>query len=220
MKPKVVQLTLIDKQILESYRSLVEGLGNYLGFGYEIVLHSLEDFKHSVVYIKNGEHTGRTVGAPITDKALELLVYFYETNTTQETYYSFNSKGEPLKSTTIAIQGENNRIIGLLCMNFYMNITFYDFIHEFIQNKDSAKENKPITETFASNVDDLNSVKKEIYNNPNISSSNKNKEIIFALNNRGIFQIKDSVSVVAKLLNISKNTVYLHLRNCEDDSTK
>ncbi|WP_302759539.1 helix-turn-helix transcriptional regulator, partial [Amedibacillus dolichus] len=223
--PKVVQLTLIDKQILESYRSLVEGLGNYLGFGYEIVLHSLEDFKHSVVYIKNGEHTGRTVGAPITDKALELLVYFYETNTTQETYYSFNSKGEPLKSTTIAIQGENNRIIGLLCMNFYMNITFYDFIHEFIQNKDSAKENKPITETFASNVDDmiyttLNSVKKEIYNNPNISSSNKNKEIIFALNNRGIFQIKDSVSVVAKLLNISKNTVYLHLRNCEDDSTK
>ena len=67
MKPKVVQLTLIDKQILESYRSLVEGLGNYLGFGYEIVLHSLEDFKHSVVYIKNGEHTGRTVGAPITD---------------------------------------------------------------------------------------------------------------------------------------------------------
>ena len=110
-------------------------------------------------------------------------------------------------------------------MNFYMNITFYDFIHEFIQNKDSAKENKPITETFASNVDDmiyttLNSVKKEIYNNPNISSSNKNKEIIFALNNRGIFQIKDSVSVVAKLLNISKNTVYLHLRNCEDDSTK
>ena len=225
MKPKVIQLTLIDKQILESYRSLVEGLGNYLGFGYEIVLHSLEDFKHSVVYIKNGEHTGRTVGAPITDKALELLVYFYETNTTQETYYSFNSKGEPLKSTTIAIQGENNRIIGLLCMNFYMNITFYDFIHEFIQNKDSAKENKPITETFASNVDDmiyttLNSVKKEIYNNPNISSSNKNKEIIFALNNRGIFQIKDSVSVVAKLLNISKNTVYLHLRNCEDDSTK
>lgn len=225
MKPKVVQLTLIDKQILESYRSLVEGLGNYLGFGYEIVLHSLEDFKHSVVYIKNGEHTGRTVGAPITDKALELLVYFYETNTTQETYYSFNSKGEPLKSTTIAIQGENNCIIGLLCMNFYMNITFYDFIHEFIQNKDSAKENKPITETFASNVDDmiyttLNSVKKEIYNNPNISSSNKNKEIIFALNNRGIFQIKDSVSVVAKLLNISKNTVYLHLRNCEDDSTK
>ena len=225
MKPKVVQLTLIDKQILESYRSLVEGLGNYLGFGYEIVLHSLEVFKHSVVYIKNGEHTGRTVGAPITDKALELLVYFYETNTTQETYYSFNSKGEPLKSTTIAIQGENNRIIGLLCMNFYMNITFYDFIHEFIQNKDSAKENKPITETFASNVDDmiyttLNSVKKEIYNNPNISSSNKNKEIIFALNNRGIFQIKDSVSVVAKLLNISKNTVYLHLRNCEDDSTK
>lgn len=31
MKPQEVQLTLIDKMILQSYRSMVEGLGNYLG---------------------------------------------------------------------------------------------------------------------------------------------------------------------------------------------
>lgn len=51
MKPQEVQLTLIDKLILQSYRSMVEGLGNYLGEAYEIVLHSLEDFQHSVIYI-------------------------------------------------------------------------------------------------------------------------------------------------------------------------
>ena len=49
MKPQEVQLTLIDKMILQSYRSMVEGLGNYLGEAYEIVLHSLEDFQHSVI---------------------------------------------------------------------------------------------------------------------------------------------------------------------------
>lgn len=43
MKPQEIQLTLIDKLILQSYRSMVEGLGNYLGSAYEIVLHSLED---------------------------------------------------------------------------------------------------------------------------------------------------------------------------------
>ena len=38
MKPQEVQLTLIDKMILQSYRSMVEGLGNYLGEAYEICL--------------------------------------------------------------------------------------------------------------------------------------------------------------------------------------
>lgn len=219
MKPQEVRFTLIDKLILQSYCSMVEGLGNYLGKGYEIVLHSLEDFQHSVIYIDHGEYTGRSIGAPITDKALDFLIKFNENNSTQETYYSFNSKGEPLKSTTIAIKGENNRIIGLLCMNFYMNISFYDYVHTFVSKEDVTTENESITETFASNVDDMISstliaVKEVIYNDASISTSNKNKEIINALYNKGIFQIKDSVSVIAKLLNISKNTVYLHLRSC------
>ena len=221
MKPQEVQLTLIDKMILQSYRSMVEGLGNYLGEAYEIVLHSLEDFQHSVIYINHGEHTGRKVGAPITDKALDFLIKFSENSSKQETYYSVNAKGEPLKSTTIAINGENDRIIGLLCMNFYMNISFYDFIHTFVQKETLTAENDSATETFASNVDDmitstLNTVKERIYNDPAISSSNKNKEIIYDLYNKGIFQIKDAVTVIAKLLNISKNTVYLHLRKCSN----
>ncbi|MEG0526377.1 MAG: PAS domain-containing protein [Longicatena sp.] len=223
MKAQEVQLTLIDKLILKSYCSMVEGLGNYLGEGYEIVLHSLEDFQHSVIYIDHGEHTGRSVGAPITDKALDFMIKFNENNSTQETYYSFNSKGEPLKSTTIAIKGENNRIIGLLCMNFYMNISFYDFVNTFVSKEEPKTDKESITETFASNVDDmilstLNTVKDRIYNEPSISSSNKNKEIIYDLYNKGIFQIKDSVSVIAKLLNISKNTVYLHLRSCSNST--
>ena len=44
----------------------------------------------------------------------------------------------------------------------------------------------------------------------------KNKKIIYDLYNKGIFQIKDAVTVIAKLLNISKNTVYLHLRKCSN----
>lgn len=73
-------------------------------------------------------------------------------------------------------------------------------------------------ETFSENIDDLlestlNEIRENIMNDPSISSANKNKEIIFALEQRGIFNIKDSVVKIANLLNISKNTVYLHLRN-------
>lgn len=68
-----VPFTDEDHRILSSCVTLVEGLADYLGGGYEIVLHSLEDVEHSVVKIINGHHTGRTTGAPITDLALSML---------------------------------------------------------------------------------------------------------------------------------------------------
>ena len=48
-----------------------------------------------------------------------------------------------------------------------------------------------------------------------VSSSNKNKEIIRLLYQQGIFNLKDSVQITSQKLNLSKNTVYLHLRNLE-----
>ena len=70
MKVQEIQLTLIEQQILNSYCSILEGLADYLGSGYELVLHSLENFEHSVISIVHGEYTGREIGAPITNKAL------------------------------------------------------------------------------------------------------------------------------------------------------
>ena len=73
-------------------------------------------------------------------------------------------------------------------------------------------------ESFSSHSDDLiystlDDVKKKVYEDSSISFTNKNKEILYELNSKGIFNLKDSVAKVADALGISKNTVYLHLRN-------
>lgn len=39
-----MELTKTDKAILNSYNKMLDGLSMYLGEGYEIVLHSLEDY--------------------------------------------------------------------------------------------------------------------------------------------------------------------------------
>lgn len=59
--------------------------------------------------------------------------------------------------------------------------------------------------------------RSSVMNNPAIPSVNKNKEIIGILNSKGLFNIKDSVNSVAKALDISRNTVYLHLRGISED---
>ena len=73
MEQQGIILTETDRLILQSYRGLVRGLEDYLGEGYEIVLHSLESMEHSVIAIANGHHTGRNEGSPITDLALYML---------------------------------------------------------------------------------------------------------------------------------------------------
>lgn len=89
MAHQPIKLTKVDREILNSYITMIQGLAFYLGNGYEMVLHSLESFEHSVICIINGEHTGRKVGAPITDLALNMLD---EISKGQEDYITYFSK--------------------------------------------------------------------------------------------------------------------------------
>lgn len=218
MTTSYITLTKTDKYILKSYKILVDGLAEYLGEGYEIILHSLENLDKSVIKIINGHYTGREEGAPITDLALTMLAEIAENKEIKSlSYFTKNKTGVTLKSSTIPIVGENNRIIGLLCMNFHTEIAFSKILSAFVP---STNNSNSLMENFSDNAEDLIAVTLEeartkVLPNPSISAVNKNKEIISILSQKGIFNIKDSVIKVSKLLNISKNTVYLHLRNYE-----
>lgn len=206
-----MKLTRNDKKILESYKLLIEGLAKYLGNSYELVLHSLEDLDNSVVAIFNGEHTGRKVGAPITDLALKMLDQIENGDENTIVYFSQNKKGEPLKSATIAIKGDDNKVIGLLCINMYLNTSLKDIL-------ESLTPNKAITENYNQNSTELiksayEIEKTNVLADPTILPSNKNKVIIERLYDKGIFQMKDAVPEIESLMELSKNTVYLHIRN-------
>lgn len=219
-----IKLTYVDRQILDSYCRMLDGLSNYLGEGYEIILHSLESYEHSAIKVINGYHTGRTEGAAITNLALSILNTVNETDDDNmgKTYLAKNPKGEPMKSATIPIRGENNRIIGLLCMNFYLNTPLLSFLEDFNPtiSDNYTLGNASVAENFSQNAGDMleetvRKVKQEVFADTAISSSNKNKEIIRRLYEQGLFNLKDTVAVVKDELNLSKNTVYLHLRNLE-----
>lgn len=57
-----ITLTATDNLILESYKVMIDGMAEYLGEGYEIILHSLQNLDKSVVKIINGHYTGREEG--------------------------------------------------------------------------------------------------------------------------------------------------------------
>ncbi|MBC8535841.1 helix-turn-helix transcriptional regulator [Feifania hominis] len=221
MKQGKLILTAVDRQVLASCSALLDGLAEYLGNGYEIVLHSLEDPSASVIKIVNGHHTGRQPGAPITDLALSMLDQLNESNgSTAISYFTRNQKGDPLKSTTIAIHGEHERIIGLLCINFYLNTSLSEFLSVFSPTAPTF-DPAQITENFGKNANEMVALavaqaQLQVDSLPSVLPSLKNREVISLLHERGIFNIKNAVPAVAEAMNISKNTVYLHLRHIRE----
>lgn len=133
MKKEYITLTQNERMILQSYIPVVQGLGQYLGEGYEVILHNLESLEHSVMQIVNGHHSGRKIGAPITDLALGMLSQIENSKDHSAiSYFNRRQDGVILKSTTIPIPGEGNRIIGMICINFYTNIPLSTVIQQMI----------------------------------------------------------------------------------------
>lgn len=218
-----IKLTKTDYLILNSYKKMIVSLGEYLGEGYEIILHSLENLQHSVIENVNGHYSGRKNGAPITDLALSMLSQLKdEPSQSAVCYMNHSKKGIPLRSCTIPITGENDHIIGLICINFYTDIPLSSLLAKFYpETSIKFSSNDTATENFADNTDELienvlYKIQHQVLNDLAVSPQNKNKEIITQLYQRGIFNIKDSVLKVASLLGISKNTVYMHIRNLKE----
>ena len=169
-----MKLTAIDKIILDSYASMVEALSGYLGSAYEISLHSLEDYNHSVIRIMNGYHSGRTEGAPLTDLAINMLKRIGDEGlSATSSYTSYNAvtrTGEHLKSSTIPILGEKGRVIGMLCINFYLDSP----LTELIQSLTGTDRVQAEREYFASSMSDalseaISEARNQVMQNPTIS---------------------------------------------------
>ena len=220
-----MKLTKIDKAILDSYASMLEGLSAYLGSAYEISLHSLENYNHSVVKIMNGYHSGRSVGAPLTDLALNMLrrITDHGLSATESytSYAAINQAGERLKSSTIPIIGENSRVIGMLCINLYMDTPLSEILQSLVDSHTEHTEREYFANSMSDTISEaVSEARNQVMFNPSIPAVNKNKELIRILHEKGIFRIKDSVVEVARALGLSKNTVYLHLRSLGRESSE
>ena len=216
------KLSATDKQILNSYKTVAEGLGSFFGEAFEFVLHDITDYDHSIFKIVNGSLSGRQEGGPITDFALSMLEQIREKDISKP-YLSYSLKdkyGRPVRSTTIVIPGENNKIIGLLCINLYLDSP----LSALLQNFSLIPQADFVTENFTSDSDELitralERVKAEVEADSAVPNHLKNKEIVTILYHQGIFKLKNAVLDISKSLGISKNTVYLHIRSLEEKTS-
>ncbi len=209
-------------QNIKRFITIADFLGEILGKSTEIILHDLTNYKHSIVHIINGHISNRKIGDPITDLVLEFMTT--ESKGNKQFICNYNSKtaeGKLLYSSTYFIRDDKNIIVGALCLNS-------DY-------QDVKKSLSSLMSLFPNYVDDkvlaLNNIKENLNSNPQEVTENKideiinqfdvtpqrmtteeKTEIIAALSDCGIFNIRGSVQEVANKLHMSEPSVYRYIK--------
>ncbi|SKA05399.1 YheO-like PAS domain-containing protein [Selenihalanaerobacter shriftii] len=125
-----------------------------------------------------------------------------------------------MKSSTMLIRDENEKIVGALCINF--DLTSVNIAKNFLEDI-SFIEEKDSKEKFPENVDRFLEIMIEkaisIVNKPiNILSKEDKVRIVRYLHKNNVFDIKGSVKIIANHLNISKYSIYNYLEEIRIDS--
>lgn len=208
---------------LEMLKQIAKALSVQFGPNCEVVIHSLAGTpsEGSILYIENGEVTGRSIGDGPSQVVLDVLHRQDQPFTDKLAYLTKTKNGRILKSSTIYIHDENGKPRYMLSINYDITtlLAAEQAIHALTScsTQDTASSTnsdsqKVITRDVNDLLDELieQSVALVGVPAPLMTKEDKIKAINF-LNDAGAFLITKSGDKVANYFGISKYTLYSYV---------
>lgn len=194
--------------------NVVDGVAAMYGSDTEVLIHSLDIDHPSIIKIANSHITGREVGSPITNLAMQKL---RANNDVSEPYFTKNKSGDTLRSLTSIIRNSKNEAIGLFCVNMNIDAPFQSVLKNLLLTSHVQENITYSSESFAKNTNEaikesIDNVTKDVRMDNKITESKKNRAITNKLYEMGVFDLKDSAQIVAERLDISTHSVYRYIR--------
>lgn len=221
---------------IEDVFPIADFIADSFGRSAEVVVHDAMDLEASIVYIRNGELSGRKVGDCATDRALKLI----RDNRAADVEYVSNYAGKSLEQrdfrcSTMFVRNRENRLVGLLCIN--INITglnsAIELLEAVLHGGGSAREavsgatlNAAPQSTFEGVLQGdpretvRQIVRRVLAGFPTAIERMSKAERLTALkaiDEEGVFLMKGAVSIVAEELSVSVPTIYKYLRELQVD---
>ena len=205
----------MDKKTYDFLSRLSYGLARQFGENCEIVIHDIipeEERISEIVHIENGHVTGRKVGDGPSQAVLDAVSHNPEND--HISYFTKTEDGKILRSSTIYVRNDDNKIEGVFSINF--DVTYLAMAENALQSltgtMESRNDTQKITSSVESLLDDLieNSVKLVGKPVALMTKDDKIKAINY-LNESGAFLITRSGDKVASYFNISKFTLYNYI---------
>ncbi len=206
-----------SKEIFDRYIQVANVLGQMFQNVLEVVVHNFADLDHAIVHIVNGHISGRCVGGPVSELNMRRLLEEDQFPDEIINYTSRNQRGQMLKSSSIAIRDHKGKIIGAFC--FHFDISQFDQFQKFLEVFVSSNvhsligvndfgANQPHDEEIKNEIDAW-ALQRGLYTS---QLSYKDKQaIVEHLYNRGIFKKRGAISIVANVLQLTRQSIYNYL---------
>ena len=207
---------MLDEQLKKNLCSLAQAIAAHYGKSCEVAVHDLTGENaadSSIIFIENGEVTGRKVGDGASAVVLEELSAAENDRENRVGYFTRTSDGKVLKSTTVYIRDESGKVAAIFSINH--DITALSVaasaIGEMI-SPTARSEPEKITPHVEELLDELLWKSTELIGKP-VSMMNKDdkQRAIRYLNSKGALLITKSGDRIAKYFGISKFTLYSYL---------
>ena len=201
---------------LELLVQTAKGLAKVMGKNTEIVLHDLR--KLEIIFIANGYITGRSEGYRLTDTLLlDTIMNSADEDGHAVGYKSRTIEGRALRVSHLVYYDDEKQPYAMICIN--QDITriqaFRNELDELIgttPTKTAAAQNQQDTHYIHQVVENLILSEMERLKPTPINSKETKMEVLKGLENKGVFDVKDSVPQVCEMLAISQATLYNYLR--------
>ena len=205
-----------NQDILTHYIKVGEIVAEMFSPYLEVIVHDLTNPNNSIIAIFNSHITGRKIGDGTSDIGYKKL-----SNELPDKIVNYSNKspsGVELKSSSLTIRNDDNKIIGSMGFNF--DLSHFVNIREFIDlfSKSVEMEELPKKEEFF-----MWSIKTEIQQALNkylmmnklqskVLTRDDKLKVISYMKNKGYISKKGAKTIISELLAISRPTLYKYLK--------
>lgn len=214
---------MLSEQLKTTLCSLAHAIALHYGKSCEVAIHDLTSDNaadSSIIYIENGEVTGRKVGDGASAVVLEELSRAEENREDRIGYFTKTSNGKVLKSTTVYIRDDSGRVAAIFSINH--DITALSVAASAIAEMTSpatASEPEKITPHVGELLDELLWKSTELIGKPvHLMNKEDKQRAIRYLNSKGALLITKSGDKIAKYFGISKFTLYSYIDTKEEEN--
>ena len=194
---------------------LLQGVAATLGSAGEVVLHDFRKPEHSIVAIA-GNVTGRRHGGSMSQIGLSLLAQGAAAKN-QINYITETPAGRILKSSTIVLRDNRQRVFGAFCIN--IDVTDIRRACKILSEL-AGETVAPEPTTFTNDIRQVIEVAitRQLQGRTIRQLARADRIAIFAaLEAQGAFTIQRAVSQVAKRLGVSRATSYSYLEHIRNN---
>ena len=196
------------REVFDLLKDVGLALTAMLGRSCEVVLHDTTDLEHSIVWL-DGDVTGRDVGGTMTDYGLQRLQKG-ETHPVFN-YTTYTETGKTLKSCSIWLRDSEGETYGAFCIN--LDVTAIEYLQVLVRDLAPDTSRADVGETHAQTLQELlDTMITECEYQIGILTEDMTKddrvEMVRMLDDRGAFQVRNSVSYVAGRAGVTRKTIY------------